>query len=90
MKTDGRSLNKPQLSLTALDPNTKHDSYTKVNARIAIASVDDTWSVALIGKNLTDKETRVWNNDVPVTNSNSYFGIPERPRSIAIQARYRF
>jgi iron complex outermembrane receptor protein len=73
-----------------LDPNTLHDSYTKVNARIAIASVDDTWSVALIGKNLTDKDTRVWNNDVPVTNSNSYFGIPERPRSIAIQARYRF
>jgi len=73
-----------------LDPNTVHESYTKVNARIAIASVDDTWSVALIGKNLTDKDTRVWNNDVPLTNSNSYFGIPERPRSIAIQARYRF
>ena len=59
MKTDGRSLNKPQLALTALGPNTKHDSYTKVNARIGIASVDDTWSVAFIGRNLTDKETRV-------------------------------
>jgi outer membrane receptor protein involved in Fe transport len=73
-----------------LDPNTYHDGYTKVNLRIGLATVDDTWSVALIGKNLTDKETRVWNNDVPVTNSNSYFGIPERPRSIAIQGRYRF
>ena len=73
-----------------LDPNTKHDANTRVNARIALASVDDSWSIALIGKNLTDEETRVWNNDVPTTASNSYFGVPERPRSFAIQARYRF
>ncbi|MEH6581893.1 MAG: TonB-dependent receptor [Halioglobus sp.] len=73
-----------------LDPSTKHDANTRVNARIALASVDDTWSVALIGKNLTDEETRVWNNDVPTSASNSYFGVPERPRSFALQARYRF
>ena len=73
-----------------LDPATKHDSYTKYNARIALASADDKWSVALIGKNLTDEETNVWNNDVALTASNSYFGVPERPRSIAVQARYRF
>ncbi|MEH6570604.1 MAG: TonB-dependent receptor [Halioglobus sp.] len=73
-----------------LDPNTHHDSATKVNGRIALASAADSWSVALIGKNLTDKDTRVWNNDVPTNASNSYFGVPERPRSIALQARYRF
>jgi len=73
-----------------LDPNTKHDAITRLNMRIALASVDDTWSVALVGKNLTDEKSRVWNNDVPTTNSNSYFGVPERPRSIAIQGRYRF
>jgi len=73
-----------------LDPATKHDSYTKYNARIALAASDDKWSVALIGKNLTDEETNVWNNDVALTASNSYFGVPERPRSIAVQARYRF
>ncbi|MEH6610669.1 MAG: TonB-dependent receptor [Halioglobus sp.] len=73
-----------------LDPNTLHDSSVRVNARIALASVDDTWSIALVGKNLTDEENRVWNNDVPLSDSNSYFGVPERPRSLAIQARYRF
>lgn len=73
-----------------LDPATLHDSYTKYNARVALAAADDTWSLALIGKNLTDERTNVWNNDVPLTASNSYFGVPERPRSIAIQARYRF
>ncbi len=73
-----------------LDPATRHDSYTKYNARVALAAADDTWSLALIGKNLTDEQTNVWNNDVALTASNSYFGVPERPRSIAIQARYRF
>ena len=73
-----------------LDPSTLHDSAVRVNARIALTTVDDTWSIALVGKNLTDEESRVWNNDVPISNSNSYFGIPERPRSLAIQARYRF
>ena len=73
-----------------LDPNTKHGSTTIFNARIALASVDRSWSVALIGKNLTDKKSNIWNNDVPISDSNSYFGLPNRPRSIAIQARYNF
>jgi iron complex outermembrane receptor protein len=73
-----------------LDPNTEHDDFTKWNARIALNGEDDKWSVALIGKNLTDETTHVWRNKVAVQNSNTYFGIPERPRSVAIQARYRF
>jgi outer membrane receptor protein involved in Fe transport len=73
-----------------LDPATEHDSATKINARIALASVADTWSIALIGKNLTDETTYVWQNDVPAQASNTYFAVPERPRSIAIQGRYRF
>ena len=73
-----------------LDPNTRHDDATIVNARIALASSNNTWSVALLGKNLTDETTYFWKNDVPLTGSNSYYGLPERPRSIALQARYRF
>jgi len=72
-----------------LDPNTRHDSYVRVSARLALAQVDGSWSFALVGKNLTDENTSIWNNDVPVTASNSYVGLPERPRSIAIQVRYR-
>lgn len=73
-----------------LDPNTRHDAATIINARIALSGIDKGWSVALIGKNLTDEKTYVWNNDVPLTNSNSYYALPQRPRSIAVQARYRF
>jgi len=73
-----------------LDPSTLHGSNLRFNARVAVTSVDEIWSVALIGKNLTDESSRVWNNDVPTTASNSYYGIPERPRSFAVQGRYRF
>lgn len=73
-----------------LDPNTKHDAATILNARIALSSVDRDWSVAVIGKNLTNERTSIWNQDVPFSNSNSYFALPNRPRSIAVQARYRF
>ena len=72
------------------DPNTKHDAATIINARIALSSVDRDWSVAVIGKNLTNEKTSIWNQDVPFTDSNSYFALPNRPRSIAVQARYRF
>jgi iron complex outermembrane recepter protein len=73
-----------------LDANTEHDSSIKMNLRVALASIDDTWSVALVGKNITDEKTMVWRNDAALTNSGTYFGIPERGRSVAIQARYRF
>ncbi|MBY6188897.1 TonB-dependent receptor [Microbulbifer agarilyticus] len=73
-----------------LDPNTKHDDTAIFNARVALASNDNSWVVALVGKNLTDETTYIWKNDVPVTNSNSYYGVPERPRSISLQARYNF
>ena len=73
-----------------LDPDTKHDDSTIVNARIALTGIDRSWSVAVIGKILTDEETTIWNQDVPFTNSNSYFALPDRPRSIAVQARYNF
>lgn len=73
-----------------LDPNTEHDAYTVVNARVALVGVRHGWSVALIGKNLTDETTYTWRDDVPLTNSNSYYGVPKRPRSVALQARYQF
>lgn len=73
-----------------LDPSTKHDSYVKVNARIALMDDEAGWTLAILGKNLTNEETNLWKNDVTLTDSNSYFGVPQRPRSIAIQAGYKF
>ncbi len=73
-----------------LDPSTKHDSATLYNARVSLSGDDGRWSIAVLGKNLSDEVTYAWKNDVPATASNSYFGVPNRPRSIAIQGRYYF
>ncbi len=73
-----------------LDPNTQHDDYVLWNARIALSGDNGKWSVALLGKNLSDEKTSAWNNDVALTASNTYFGVPQRPRSVALQGRYRF
>jgi len=61
--------------LTALDqgPNTEQGAYEKVHARVELASLDSGWSIALIGKNLTDEKTTTWVNDHPVFNGGAYF-----------------
>jgi outer membrane receptor protein involved in Fe transport len=69
------------------------EAYTKVNARISLSDIDGTWSVALLGKNLTDKTTSAWGNDIPLGSfgfDNSYFQVIDAPRSYEIQATYNF
>lgn len=75
------------------DPLLDQDSYWKLNARVQLANVGDTWSLSLIGRNLTDEETTVWGNDVPLAAqgfSETYFQHIDAPRSYELQARYSF
>ncbi len=71
-----------------LDPISKQDSYAKLNARIQLAA-DAGWSIALVGKNLTDEETTMWVNDVPFFRG-AHFAAYDQSRNIGIQARYEF
>ena len=76
-----------------LDPVLEQDSFAKFNARIELASSDGTWSLAVLGKNLTDEETSTWGNDVPLAGqgfSQTYFQHIDAPRSVEIQATYNF
>ncbi len=71
-----------------LDPNYQ-DSYTKINARLALASSADTWSIALIGKNLTDEIT--YGNGAGVGFfTGSWFKNRQAPRTVALELGYRF
>ena len=79
------------------DPYTEVSAYTKLNMRIGLADTSDSWEVAIVGKNLTDKTTASWINDTPLNvsslstvASNSFFARTDRPRTIAIQGIYRF
>jgi outer membrane receptor protein involved in Fe transport len=71
----------------------EQEAYTKVNARISVGDIDGTWSLALLGKNLTDETTSAWGNDIPLGSfgfDNSFFQVIDAPRSYEIQATYNF
>lgn len=75
------------------DPVLAQGSFLKVNARIQLASAEDTWSLAVLAKNITDEKTTTWGNDVPLAAqgfSQTYFQHIDPPRSIEIQAAYNF
>ena len=70
-----------------LDPAALQDSWVKLNGRIGLASINDTWEVSLYGRNLTDEETYTFVVDAPL--SAGIFGAwPEEPRIVGLQARY--
>jgi iron complex outermembrane receptor protein len=73
----------------ALDSNLIQDSHTLVNARVGLASADDVWEVALVGKNLTDEVKSDYGAGIPLF-TGAYFRSVNAPRTIAIEAVYRF
>lgn len=84
------------LASPTLDPNLEQDSYTKVNARVALGAADGKWEVALVGKNLTDEEVVTFGNTAPLSTTltgdagAAYYGFYDRPSSVAIQGTLRF
>lgn len=70
------------------DPLFEQSGYAKVDLRIGVGPADRSWEVAVLGKNLTDKKTASFRNGI-ASSPGSYFLLPERPRSIAIQFSIR-
>jgi iron complex outermembrane receptor protein len=77
-----------------LDPLTRQSSYFRFDLRLAMAAADRSWEVALLGKNLTNEFVLGWMNDVTFSSTpgraNSYTGLAEPPRTIALQGTVRF
>lgn len=83
---------------STLDASVKQDASTKVNARIAVGTQQ--WTVALVGKNLTDEDTYSFITETALSGDlstsflgdrySSYTGYQNAPRTIAVQATYRF
>jgi outer membrane receptor protein involved in Fe transport len=71
------------------DPNVLEDGFTKVNALLAIASIDETWKVSVVAKNLTNEKTSHWGNDVPAA-PGSYYKYLDRTRNVTLSAEYNF
>jgi outer membrane receptor protein involved in Fe transport len=77
-----------------LDAVVQQQAYEKFNLRFAIMDIDEQWEIALLGRNIFDQEIVSYANDVPLSTSqlgaSSYYGFFERPRSWALQLKYRF
>ncbi|MFC7051000.1 TonB-dependent receptor [Emcibacter nanhaiensis] len=69
-------------------PANLEDSYWLVDARATIFSADDSWSVSLWGKNLTDTEYRTYVNDLP--GFGWMLNIYGPPRTYGITASFNF
>jgi len=73
----------------ALDARSENRGMTMINARLALASTDDTWQIALSGQNLTDQRQVVYANSLPLSQGGMVGGLT-RPRSYGIEGLYRF
>lgn len=72
-----------------LDPRSELSAMTVFNGRIALAASDDSWQLAITGKNLTDRD--MFSYGSPVTQSNGGFFVKMmRPRTLGIEGLYRF
>ncbi|WP_159979008.1 MULTISPECIES: TonB-dependent receptor [unclassified Novosphingobium] len=80
-------------------PNSRQPSYTLFDASARFGAEDDTWTVSLIGRNLTNKFIFFASPDVPFTGSGTgtdtgvladRFATVSRGREILIQVAYKF
>lgn len=75
-----------------LDPRGEIDAYTMLDARIGIES--DNWGLALLGKNLLNEEIISYSANMPLSETffqtNSYYSFLRRPRTVAVEATYKF
>lgn len=72
-----------------LDSNVLQDAYTKIDARVSLMSMEETWEVALYGRNLTDETTYTASVDAPLS-PGVYVGWVEEPRVFGFSAAYKF
>lgn len=74
----------------AMTPYLKQKGYALVNASIRLYPESERWQISLVGRNLTNKNYHNFAQDVPGGSLGSWAVGGERPREIALQARFKF
>ncbi len=72
-----------------LNSNAQTESYTKFDARLELANSDSRWSVALLGKNLTDVHSFSFSYLWPFDGAHRLYYL-EETRTFEIQGSLRF
>lgn len=79
-----------------LDPRTRQGGYVKMGARLSLGHVDKNWTVALVGRNLTNERIMQTAGALPLATTFTggrgiaYNAIYDRPRNIALQFDLKF
>ncbi|WP_404340957.1 TonB-dependent receptor [Pseudoalteromonas mariniglutinosa] len=73
-----------------LNPFTEQSGYGKINMRLGLMNYDNGWSLALLGKNLSDKYTSSYSTDMSFSPAGMYAMWVEPGRTVALQVGYRF
>lgn len=73
-----------------LDPNLFQEGYLKVDARLALRDKAKRWEIALIGRNLSDRLTTSYGDDVPTQPTGAFWRSVDAPRSLALRLSVRF
>lgn len=75
-----------------LDPEGEIDAYSLVGLRLQIGG--EHWHAALLGKNLLDEEIITYSANAPLSESsfqtNTYYSFLNRPRTVAVEASFKF
>lgn len=71
------------------DPLVYQDAYTQWNLALTLGAQDDTWDVALIGRNITDEKFITYSNDTPLFAGSHQVGWG-REANYAIRGRLKF
>jgi outer membrane receptor protein involved in Fe transport len=72
-------------------PGSLQESFTKLDARVAIGDPDGRWDVALVGRNLTDEIYSAWSEPLVGAGLNTgWFATTARPRQLGVQLRLGF
>lgn len=90
--------------MTENRPGMRQDDFSILDAAVRLSSMDDTWELAVIGRNLTNKPVFIAGTDRPLTGGTAGlpagapgaglesdgFAIVQRSRQIVAQLTYRF
>lgn len=76
------------------DQDVYQDAYFQFNGRLALASAEDSWELALVGENLTNEKIVSYSTETPIATrvqaSKGYVGFVRPPRSVGLNFRYKF
>lgn len=71
------------------DPFLSQAPYAKVDGRIGVATRDDRWELAVVGKNLTNERTASFRQSIP-TSPGSIEALADPLRSIGLQLSWKY